>query len=249
LSPPKIENFTLSNTKASVLPTKALEKETIHVDSGTVILIKSTISDKESGLRSCKIFLHTTDNFPGIILFHQEMIVSDIHILVDLSEHELKHGMAYVISLEAMNKAGLSVGTSAFLFVDNSPPVPGRVLDGANEIDLHCHGSNQVIFTIWSPFLDPETSLYYQVQVSTADTENLDHQDLASFGPIIPGEHVQAAVHLESERGGLLRPLDKIYVTVKATNAAGLSSIAVSGPLEVKCATQLCQCSNSRVCL
>ena len=235
-----------------MLPTKALAKETINVDSGTVILIKSTITDKESGLLSCKIFLHTTDNFPGIILFHQEMIVSDIHTLVDLSEHEIKHGMTYVISLEAMNKAGLSVGTSAFLFVDNSPTVPGRMLDGANKIDLHCHGSNQVIFTIWSPFLDPQTSLYYQVQVSTADTnnlQNLHHQDLASFGPIISGEHVQAAVQLESERGGLLRPLDKIYVTVKATNAAGLSSIAVSGPLEVKCATQLCQCSNSRVCL
>ncbi len=232
-----------------MLSSKALEKETINVDSGTVILIKSTITDQESGLLSCKISLHTTENFPGIILFHQEMIVSDIQTLVDLSEHELKHGMAYVISLEAMNKAGLSIGTSAFVFVDNSPPVPGRVLDGANEIDLHCHGSNQVIFTIWSSFFDLETSLYYQVQVSTADTENLHHQELASFGPIIPGEHVEAAVQLDSEPGGLLRPLDKIYVTVKATNAAGLSSIAVSGPLEVKCATLLCQCSNSTVCL
>jgi hypothetical protein len=108
--------------------------------------IKSTVTDKESGLLSCKIFLHNTENVSGIILFHQEMAVSDIHTLVDLSQHKLKHGMTYVISLEATNKAGLSVGARAFIFVDNSQPVHGRVLDGVKVIDLHCHGSNQVIF-------------------------------------------------------------------------------------------------------
>jgi len=81
--------------------TNALENETINVDSGTVMSIKSTVTDKESGLLSCKIFLHNTENVSGIILFHQEMAVSDIHTLVDLSQHKLKHGMTYVISLEA----------------------------------------------------------------------------------------------------------------------------------------------------
>ena len=156
--------------------------------------------------------------------------------------------MTYVISVEATNKAGLSVGIRAFIFVDNSPPVPGRVLDGVNVINVHCHGSNQVIFATWSHFVEPETSLYYQIAATTASAENLD-QDLANFGSITPGEHLKAKVQLETERGGLLRPSDKIYVTVKATNTAGLSSIAVSGPLEVKCATHLCQCSDSTVCL
>ena len=96
--------------------------------------------------------------------------------------------------------------------------------------------------------MEPETSLFYQVAAATASAENLD-EDLANFGSIIPGEHLKAEVQLETERGGLLRPLDKIYVTVKATNTAGLSSIAVSGPVEVKCATNLCQSSDSTVCL
>ena len=108
-----------------------------------------------------------------------------------------------------------------------------------NAINLHCHGSNQVIFAAWSPFVEPETSLYYQVAATTASSENLDH-DLANFASIIPGEHLKSEVQLETERGGLLRPLDKIYVTVKATNTAGLSSITVSGPLEVKCDTHQC---------
>ena len=38
--------------------------------------------------------------------------------------------------------------------------------------------------------------VYYQVQVSTTDSVNV-HQELASFGPLIPGEHLHAAMQLE----------------------------------------------------
>ena len=103
-----------------------------------------------------------------------------------------------------------------------------------------------MIFARWTPFVDLESTLtYYQIAVTTS--LQLDEPDLAEFGLAYTAP--SADVELQHERANSLRNGALVYMTVKATNAAGLSSTADSGPLAVRCSLFLCQCPNYIVAL
>jgi hypothetical protein len=246
---PVVQQFVLARSQESLLPfllSTACQNQTLHVSSGTVISISSAVADEESGIASCKIFLKSSENIDETFLVSQGPVDSKVEI--DLSKYELGHNIRCIICLEAVNKTGLSSHVQAFLLVDDSPPVPGRVLEGITEIEVHCHDSTQVMFTNWTGFVDAETDvLFYQVAAKMAPNDDRE-PDLAEFG--LPGHDLQAYVELQKAGlASLLRPGDKVFVSVKATNAAGLSSVASSAPLTIICSTQLCQCSNSVVCV
>lgn len=249
LRPPVVQQFALSRSQELLLPflsSKASQNQTLFVSNGTVISVSSAVADEESGIAFCKIYLTSAENLDENALVYEGLVASAV--LIDLSKYDLGHNMRYIICLEAVNKAGLSTRLQAFLLVDDSPPVPGRVLDGITEIEVHCHDSTQIIFTNWTRFVDAETDvLFYQVAAKMAPNDHRE-PDLANFG--LRGQDLQAYIQLQKAGlASLLRPGDTIFVSVKATNAAGLSYIASSGPLAVICSSQLCQCSNSVVCL
>ena len=226
----------------------ASENTTLYASSGSIISVGvSNVYDVESGIASCKVSLTSADVSFAEQLIYEGQVDADVQ--VDLGKYDLLHGMSYVVVFEAINRAGLSTRAEVLLVLDDSSPLLGIVLGGIGEADVLCHGSTQMIAVEWTRFIDSETTiLFHQVAVATTPLDDLG-QDLAYFG--VPFEPLQAKVELDWKTGGLLQPGDIIYVTVKATNAAGLSCVAVSGPLKIKCASRenLCECSDSLVCL
>jgi hypothetical protein len=252
LKAPEIKAFVLSHANASTLPLNlrtALANKTLYVNSGANISVRSHVFDADSGVASYKIVLRGSVNLTE----NQQSITSERQVIeetfMDLSKFALVHNMTYTLSIEAIDRAGLhAMPLQAFLFVDDSPATPGKVLDGASEIFVHCQGSTRVIFVEWTPFLEPETKVLFH-QVAVASAADPLQQDLAKFGKEVEASQVSAYVEFKPEVDNVLRPGDKIFVSIRATNVAGLSSLASSGPLNVSCATQQCQCSGNVVCL
>ncbi len=244
--PPIIENFTLAHQNQTQLPTSwraVSEKQTLYVRSSSLIFVISDIIDFDSGLAPNVTVKISGNNLPSKLVYGG---VVRHHISVDLSRFSLSHATTYSITIDTADSAGNLASSHAFIRVDDNAPTTGRVLDGSNEIQVRCHGSNPVIFVGWSPFVDLDSEvLFYQVAVATKP-DVLEH-DLVAFGSTI--EFLQAYFELNGTSSSLLRTGDTAYVTVKATNAAGLSSSAVSGALTVRCATQECRCSQDIVCL
>ena len=247
LRPPVIEDFKLSYTD-TILVRTASENMTLYVSSGSVISIGSNAYDVESGIATCKVFLEST-LIQGTKSALMEQLLydgrADADIEVNLSKYELYHNLSYAVIFEASNRAGISTRVQAFVLLDESPPMLGIVLDGITELHVRCRGSHQMIAVNWTSFIDSETSILFH-QVAVARTpHDAPAKDLLHVG--LPLEPLQAMIELDGQN--LLRPGDTIYVSVKATNMAGLSSVAVSDPLEVVCARHNCECSDDTICL
>jgi hypothetical protein len=246
--PPVIENFTLAHQDQTQLPTSWLAvpgKQTLYVRSSSLLYVISDIFDSDSGLAANVIVKISGNHLPAILVY--EGVVRR-HISVDLGTFSLSHATTYSITMNTADSAGNLASSHAFIRVDDTVPTPGRVLDGLDEIQVRCHGSkkNPVIFVGWSQFVDLDSAVqFYQVAVATKP-DVLEH-DLVAFGSTI--EFLQADLELNGTSSSLLRSGDTAFVTVKATNAVGLSSFAVSGALTVRCATQECRCSQDIVCV
>ena len=243
LRPPVIKDFKLSHRQGMLVRT-ASEDMTLYVSSGSVISVGSNIYDGESGIASCRLSLRSAGKSSEIEqLIYDGQVEADVE--VDLSKYDLLHGVSHTVVLEAINRAGMSTRVQASVLLDSSPPVSGLVLDGMSEIKVICQGPSLVISVDWTAFIDAETTiLFHQVAAATTPREDFQ-QDLAHFG--LPLEPLQATIELDPKM--LLRSDDTIYVSVKAMNAAGMSSVAVSGPLTVKCTTDLCECTENIVCV
>ena len=217
--------------------------QTLYVQSKSLISIWSKIIDADSGLAAGNVSVKITASDAAEKLVYGGPVRHDIP--VDLGRLSLSHATTYWITLEAADLAGNLASVHAFIRVDDTAPTTGLVLDDADEIQVRCHGSSRVIFVEWSPHVDPESAvLFYEVAVAT----KLDEEhDLLAFGTQI--ESLLSYVELNGTSSTLLRPGDSVFVFVKATNAAGLSSLAVSGALPISCATHQCQCSQDIVCV
>jgi len=244
--PPVIENFTLAHQDQTQIPTSLRAvpaRQTLYVRSSSLLFVISDIFDSDSGLAANVSVKISGNRSPARLVYGG---VVRRHISVDLGRFSLSHATTYSITMNTADSAGNMESTHAFIRVDDTAPTAGRVLDGLNEIQVRCHGSKPVIFVEWSPFVDLDSAvLFYQVAVATKP-DVLEH-DLVAFGSTI--EFLQAYLELNGTSSSLLRPVDTAFVTVKATNAVGLSSIAVSGALTVRCATQECRCSQDIVCM
>jgi len=241
-----IGNFTLVYHNGTQVPTSwrvAFENQTLYVRSKSLISVRSKIIDAGSGLAAGNVSVKITTIDASEKLVYGGPVRHDIP--VDLGRFLLSHATIYSITLEAADLAGNLASAHAFIHIDDTAPTTGLVLDDVDKIQVQCHGSSRVICVGWSPHVDSEsTVLFYEVAVAT----KLDKEhDLLAFGSKI--ESLLAYVELNGTSSALLRPGDSIFVFVKATNAAGLSSLAVSRALTISCATHQCQCSQDIVCV
>ena len=63
-----------------------------------------------------------------------------IHVMV---------GEKYYVTVTACNTADMCTSvTSDGIILDNSPPTPGVVMDGASTVDIHYQGDRSVIISI-----------------------------------------------------------------------------------------------------
>ena len=240
-----IRNFTVVHHNATQVPTSwrvASERQTLYVRSKSLISVRSKIFDADSGAAD-NVSVKITAIDAAEKLVYGGPLRDDIP--VDLGRLSLSHATTYSIKLEAADLAGNLASEHAFIRVDDTAPTTGLVLDDADEIQVRCHGSSRVMFVGWSPHVDSESEvLFYDVAVAT----RLDDEgDLLAFGSKI--ESLLAYVELNGTSSALLCPGDSVFVSVKATNAAGLSSLAISRALAISCATHQCQCSQDIVCV
>ncbi|XP_035698714.1 uncharacterized protein LOC118431579 [Branchiostoma floridae] len=157
----------------------------------------------------------------------------------------LRHQESYYATVIAYNAVGGK--TSAYseaIVVDDTPPVPGTVVeldsiyhadlegddaDGrgkcdneedCQEMDARCQASVSQVTVAWQPFMDPETPIIrYEVAVGTVPGA----ADLHSFHQVPhPDTRFFVVKNLD------LSDIRQVFVTVRGHNAAGLSSVAVS---------------------
>ena len=142
-----------------------------------------------------------------------------------------------------MDKAGNPSVVRAFLSVDNSPPLPGILLEGGSEIQVQCHGTKRFLFLHWTPSVDKES--------------NIESYRVAAF---LSPDAAQAISSAETNSNSLHAymaiqnadsPLSNstLFLTFEATNAAGLTYSSRSGPFQLNCETTECTCNKDIVCL
>ncbi|XP_078575736.1 uncharacterized protein LOC144861641 [Branchiostoma floridae x Branchiostoma japonicum] len=148
----------------------------------------------------------------------------------------LRHQESYYATVIAHNAVGGK--TSAYsepIVIDNTPPVPGTVVeldsmyhadlegddaDDCQKMDALCQASVNQVAVAWQPFIDPETPISgYEVAVGTVPGA----ADLHSFHQVPhPDTRFFVVKNLD------LSDIRQVFVSVRGQNAAGLSSVAVS---------------------
>ncbi|XP_064643635.1 uncharacterized protein LOC135497733 [Lineus longissimus] len=204
----------------------------------------SGFKDEESGIKSYEFGLGST---PGR---------EDVSALEVLAAHTTRHKVLvtattrkYFAVLRATNFLGLTCEvTSSAITIDDTAPIPGVIVETSDifnvnyryaersqgdirnmrscktneecqQIDATCQDSTDQVGVAWTHFNDPETGIKsYHLAVGTSPGGS----QIKSFFP----------VPVTSSRfritGLNLKGKEKIYVTIKAFNAAGLSSSATS---------------------
>lgn len=138
---------------------------------------------------------------------------------------DIRPGISYVLVVRAHNKVGLfSEAMSNQFILDGTAPAAGTVYDGPSERqDLELQSSTSEISANWSPFTDSNGRITeYEMCVGT-EQEQCDVSDFVSVGIALEG----------SIKGLRLNHTETYFVTVRATNEAGYSTIAASNGVRV----------------
>ena len=139
---------------------------------------------------------------------------------IENSALDIKPGTSYVLIVRAHNKVGLFKETESNQFIlDGTPPTAGNVYDGSSDRnDLELQSSTSEISANWSPFTDSNGRItLYEMCVGT-EQEKCDVSDFFSLGIALRG----------SIQGLSLNHTRRYFVTVRATNEAGYSTMATS---------------------
>lgn len=139
---------------------------------------------------------------------------------IENSALDIKPGISYVLIVRAHNKVGLFRETESNQFIlDGTPPTAGTVYDGSSDRnDLELQSSTSEISANWSPFTDSNGRItLYEMCVGT-EQEKCDVSDFVSLGIALKG-----SIH-----GLSLNHTRRYFVTVRATNEAGYSTMATS---------------------
>ena len=141
------------------------------------------------------------------------------------SDLDIKPGISYVLLVRAHNNVGLySESISNPFTFDGVIPTTGTVYDGLSEFtDLEKQSSLSEISANWSPFSDENSRIAeYDMCVGTGQYKC----DVNGF--------VNLGITLKGTISGLtLNHTGRYFVTVKATNEAGYSTMASSNGIEV----------------
>ncbi|XP_046571086.1 uncharacterized protein LOC124279318 [Haliotis rubra] len=131
-------------------------------------------------------------------------------------------GVRYYVTVTACNMAGLcSSATSDGVILDESPPVPGSVMDGTQDRDSQYQASRTFLGCKWHGFQDTESGLdHYEWQVGTTPGDN----------DILSSQHaaLKEVAFLTLNESQMLPIGNKMYITVTAFNRAGVFTTSTS---------------------
>ncbi|XP_046569942.1 uncharacterized protein LOC124278267 [Haliotis rubra] len=174
----------------------------------------SGFDDPHSGLSSFRVSLGTQPYLDDVVTETHTGLGTEMSWTGDLPL-----GVKLYCSVEACNRAGLcSKSASDGIILDNSPPVPGMVFVGHDGHHRKYHGHASSLTARWFGFEDPETGInHFDWCVGTTagicdvlpSTNNLLSDSVLKTGLKLPSGH-------------------PLYVTVNATNPAGLVATSTS---------------------
>ncbi|XP_066299088.1 uncharacterized protein [Branchiostoma lanceolatum] len=201
--------------------------------------------DEESHIDHFRFGVGTEEGDDSVFPFTRVSGQADRFKAKGFAGQSLRHQESYFATVIAYNAVGGKTSAySAAIVIDDTPPVPGTVVeldsiyhadlegddsDGrgkcdnqedCQEMDAVCQASVTQVAVAWQPFMDPETPITrYEVAVGTVP----GGADLHSFHQVPdPDARFFVVKNLD------LSDIRQVFVTVRGHNAAGLSSVAVS---------------------
>ncbi|XP_070204014.1 uncharacterized protein [Littorina saxatilis] len=171
-------------------------------------------TDPHSGLDYFRIGLGSAPNVTDVVPF--------VYVGKQTAytwRRELDQGTKYYATLQACNRAGLCrVTSSNSVTFDDSPPTAGIVTVGSYGHHSTFLGHNTSVPVQWTGFSDPQTG----IQHFTWCVGTLPH-----LCDVTPSTHT--LLSRDAHRAGLALPVaTPLYVTVRASNPAGLETVGVS---------------------
>jgi hypothetical protein len=148
------------------------------------------------------------------------------------SSLNLQDGTRYFATVRACDmQARCIVSTSNGVTPDSTAPVAGLVLDGLGDDDAEYQVATDVVGATWEGFHDPHSKIArYEWCVSSTNTPG--RCDVLAFQSVGVATRGVATVLNDGKKigpGGH----GKIFVTVRATNNAGLSTVVVSNGVQI----------------
>ncbi|KAJ7389333.1 hypothetical protein OS493_032189 [Desmophyllum pertusum] len=201
------------------------EKKTF-ISNNSVIIFWGEFTDPESGIKSCKI---SVLDQAGNVFFSAVRNTSSGNITLPGSINVLHGG--YNASLECINNAGLASSSSSAFVIDHTPPIQtGPIIAGVSRDHSFQYQSDiNSVTALWPPFTDRESGIEkYYFAIGTQPYED----DVVSFENIYLATRI-TKTDLSISHGGTY------FITVIATNLAGLSSNVSSLGLIIDTSTPL----------
>jgi hypothetical protein len=170
-------------------------------------------SDYGTGIVEYQWTIESCPKCKDIITWHSVGLQTD----GKYTQLSLLSGKTYYSSVKACDGAGFcsSIVTSDGLLVDDSPPIPGRVVNGIRGEDRQYQQDRYLVSAHWLGFHDPHSSLsYFEWSVGTSPNKD----DVLAWKDVYLSENVT-----ETPLNSPL-PLNRLlYVSVRAVNMAGLT--------------------------
>ena len=203
-------------TEGVVLVGNTLETKYLRKDE-SLIADWSGFLDHESGLSHFEWAVCKAASTDDCII---PFVDVGLKATVENSALDIKLGISYVLIVRAHNNVGLFSETESNQFIlDGTPPTAGTVYDGSSDRnDQELQSSTSEISANWSPFTDSNGRItLYEMCVGTGQ-EKCDVSDFVSLG----------ITQKASIQGLSLNHTKRYFVTVRATNEAGYSTMAAS---------------------
>ncbi|XP_067682774.1 uncharacterized protein [Haliotis asinina] len=125
-------------------------------------------SDPHSSIAYYRIKVGTCSGWENIMAEYQAGNREDAAF--HLQHHiPFEEGVRYYVTVTACNMAGLcSSATSDGVILDQTPPVPGRVMDGTQDRDTQYQASRTFLGCTWHGFQDTESGVdFYEWRIGT----------------------------------------------------------------------------------
>ena len=170
-------------------------------------------TDKESGISTYTVCLGKMKGTCDMAV--AEGLSSDVSLWT-FSGLELVDKEYYFCTVTAQNRAGLNATASSDgVKIDLTKPVAGTVIDSSDG-KSSCRSDNATTIATWSHFSDVESGIVeYEWGVGT----------VAGSDDVLPFDSVGLK---ESATSNATMPVGMVYVSVRATNGAGLTVVGVS---------------------
>ncbi|XP_076076023.1 uncharacterized protein LOC143046845 [Mytilus galloprovincialis] len=205
--------------------------------------------DSESPIEKFLISLGSEEGFSDIFQ-NREVDGHTFSYLINDADELMTHEKSYYVTVTAVNTVGLqSYSFSRPVAIDTTPPNSGKVVDlhttyrmdvtdnaatvqmnakacttdeECDALDATCSESLTSVSVTWQPFIDEQSGITgYEIAVGTT----------SGGGQIKPFFNINTEANYYTVTGLTLNGLTKVYVSIKGTNGAGLSSVSSSNGL------------------